>query len=210
MKPNEPDHIGTRLSMPRYVLCWSETMFSMFMLTAFWLFTGFKIGFSDRRIKDLLENADFFSLHEHENFTVSACNGIKTYIDRYYWIALIILIAVFVLIILTRWKLCQKNSLVFMKFTAASLFCGGIFATALTVLAFFSDFASGASFENLQNTSLFASFVKSTLFLFLAIGVLILVLAVFSQFLAETIVKNREKSYRRRMAAERNHLEDGL
>lgn len=210
MKHKDPDNLSIRLGFTRYVLCLLETMVSMSALIVFWFFTGFKIGLSDGRIKDLLENADFFNLHESENYIVSLCRSIKSFVDARYLITLLILTALFALIIIVRWKLCQRNSLVFMRFTAASLFCGGIFSVVLAVTAFFSKFWTGVSFENQQNELFFNSFVKSTILVFLAVGFIILVFAVLSQLLAETILKNREKSYLRKLKKERSYNEEGL
>lgn len=210
MKHKDPDNLSIRLGITRYVLCLLETMVSMFALIVFWFFTGFKVGFSDGRIKDLLENVDFFNLHENENYIVSLCRSIKNFVDARYLVVLLILTALFALIIIVRWKLCQRNSLVFMRFTAAPLFCGGIFSVVLAVTAFFSKFWTGVSFENQQNELLFNSFVKSTILVFLAVGFIILVFAVLSQLLAETILKNREKSYLRKLKRERSYNEEGL
>ena len=196
------EEIGAKLNIGRYVLCWLEVFFSTILLTVFWFITGLLLNFSDSSMISRLDSAEFFTRYESETFVFAICKKLKSIVGWKSVIALLITIAVLVVLLIVRWRICEKNSLVFMRFTSAVLLCGGIITALVSFVLLVSGFYSNLNVSDFSVKSMFKAFAKSSLFTWLAIALIITAVGFLCNRVAKTIEKNRTKSYKRKMSVE--------
>lgn len=192
--------LNTKVRLGTYFLCLLLTFIGTLVTFAFWLLIGLRISLSSGNVSSYLENGNFLDIHNSEAAHVLACNYIKKFLDTYFTkILIVLLVASFILLILL-WMASKKNAYVVAKFMSARLCSSGIILIALAAICLMTGIHSSVKLVNAQNTLLFSSYLKSSLFILIALGVALLAFAFIFEFAASSIARKRKEAYCNKMA----------
>lgn len=195
MKTRKKDPLNTKVSPGTYLLCLLISFVSTVVTFAFGLVTGLGIALSNGYTGSYLESENFIQKHQEEHLTIMVFNYLKQFFDSYFGVTFVILLAAMFLLVILMWFAARKNAYAFVKFQAAVTACSSLLMILLPVLLMIIGVHSSVELANPQNTLLFSAYIKSALFILIAIGVAMMALAFLAEFAAATITKKRKEAY---------------
>lgn len=192
--------LNTKVRLGTYLLCLLLTFIGTLVTSVLWLSIGLRISLSGGNVASYLENGNFLDMHNSEALHVLACSYIKKFLDMHFTKLLLLLLAVSFVLLIVLWLASKKNAYVAAKFISARLCSSGIIIIALSSICLILGLHSSVKLINAQNTQLFSAYLKSSLFIMIALGVALLAFAFIFEFAASSIARKRKEVYCMKMA----------
>lgn len=195
MKRIKKNPLNTKVRPGTYFLCLLLSFIITILSFLLWLVTGLGIALSDGYVNSYLESDNFIQRHEDEHLTVRVCSLLKQLLNDYFGAAFFILLVTVLFFAILLWFASRKNSYAFVKFFAAISTSSGLLMILLPALCLILGVHSSVRLANSQNTTLFSAYIKSSMFILIALGVALLALAFLAEYGAATITKKRKQAY---------------